>query len=95
MHTSIQALCLAAASGLLSGSAQAQPAPVPTATGAAGPSLEQLGRLPLSFPAQTTPARHSCKGQNSCVGQGGCKAGDQGCKAKNTCKGKGGCSTMG
>ena len=27
MHTSIQALCLAAASGLLSGSAQAQPAP--------------------------------------------------------------------
>jgi hypothetical protein len=38
-------------------------------------------------------AKHDCKGKNSCKGQGGCGAGDNGCKGKNTCSGKGGCST--
>ncbi len=36
---------------------------------------------------------HSCKGQNTCKGKGGCKTGDNGCKGKNSCKGKGGCKT--
>jgi len=39
------------------------------------------------------PATHDCKGKNSCKGQGGCQAGDQGCKGKNSCSGKGGCKT--
>ena len=39
----------------------------------------------------TQMAPHSCKGMNTCKGQGGCKASDNGCKGKNTCKGKGGC----
>jgi hypothetical protein len=37
--------------------------------------------------------KHDCKGMNSCKGQGGCSAGDNGCKGKNSCKGKGGCKT--
>jgi hypothetical protein len=37
--------------------------------------------------------KHDCKGQNSCKGLGGCKAGDNGCKGQNSCKGKGGCNT--
>ncbi len=41
----------------------------------------------------TTPALHSCSGQNACKGQGGCSAGDGGCRGKNSCKGKGGCKT--
>lgn len=40
-----------------------------------------------------TLAKHDCKGQNACKGQGGCSTGDNGCKGKNSCKGKGGCST--
>ncbi|HEY8966981.1 MAG TPA: hypothetical protein VIM58_11080 [Candidatus Methylacidiphilales bacterium] len=36
---------------------------------------------------------HSCKGQNTCKGKGGCKTGDNGCKGKNSCKGKGGCKS--
>ena len=39
--------------------------------------------------------KHSCQGQNSCKGKGGCKTGDNGCKGKNSCKGKGGCATDG
>jgi hypothetical protein len=38
-------------------------------------------------------APHDCKGKNSCKGQGGCSAGDNGCKGKNSCSGKGGCKT--
>ena len=36
--------------------------------------------------------KHICKGQNSCKGKGGCKAGDNGCAGKNSCKTKGGCA---
>ena len=43
----------------------------------------------------TDSAKHGCKGQNSCKGQGGWKASDNGCKGKNSCKGKGGCATDG
>jgi hypothetical protein len=39
--------------------------------------------------------KHACKGQNSCKGNGGCSASDNGCKGKNSCKGKGGCATDG
>jgi hypothetical protein len=39
-----------------------------------------------------TVAKHACKGQNECKGQGGCGSGDNGCAGKNSCKGKGGCS---
>jgi len=39
--------------------------------------------------------KHACKGQNSCKGNGGCSAGDNGCKGKNSCQGKGGCATDG
>ena len=39
--------------------------------------------------------KHACAGKNSCKGNGGCSAGDQGCKGKNSCKGKGGCATDG
>src|SRR5208283_2336635 len=38
-------------------------------------------------------SKHDCKGMNSCKGQGGCNAGDNGCKGKNSCQGKGGCAT--
>jgi hypothetical protein len=43
--------------------------------------------------AATAPAKHDCKGQNACKGQGGCSTGNNGCKGKNSCKGKGGCAT--
>ncbi len=41
--------------------------------------------------ADKKAAVHTCKGQNDCAGQGGCKTGDNGCAGKNSCKGKGGC----
>jgi hypothetical protein len=38
--------------------------------------------------------KHSCKGMNSCKGQGGCSVpGKNSCKGMNDCKGMGGCST--
>jgi hypothetical protein len=43
--------------------------------------------------ASKDAGKHDCKGQNSCKGTGGCKAGDNGCKGQNSCKGKGGCNT--
>ena len=44
----------------------------------------------------TPPARHVCKGLNSCKGQGVCKHGcsGHGCKGHNDCKGKGGCAAQ-
>jgi len=43
-------------------------------------------------PPKVKGAKHDCKGQNSCKGNGGCKSGDNGCAGKNSCKGKGGCA---
>jgi hypothetical protein len=43
-------------------------------------------------PKKVKAAKHDCKGNNACKGQGGCKTGDNGCKGKNSCKGKGGCA---
>jgi hypothetical protein len=40
-------------------------------------------------------AKHACKGQNACAGQGGCKTEKHACKGQNTCKGQGGCRTDG
>jgi hypothetical protein len=40
--------------------------------------------------AQTAPAKHACKGQNDCKGQGGGKN-----AGKNSCKGQGNCATDG
>jgi hypothetical protein len=46
-------------------------------------------------PAATTPAsdgaKHACKGQNDCKGQGGCGTDKHACKGQNACKGQGGC----
>jgi hypothetical protein len=92
MNTSIKAILLTAAgAGLMSGSAQAQPvSPSSTVQGRTlaaadlGQSVPGLGQA---------PAKHACKGLNSCKGQGGCATGDMGCKGKNTCKGRGGCKT--
>ena len=76
-----------ALSGLVTGTA----ARVHASTLASGPVTAAKAGLPL---ADTPDAdKHSCKGQNTCKGKGGCKTGDNGCKAKNTCKGKGGCKT--
>jgi hypothetical protein len=46
-------------------------------------------------PSATTPtaagAKHACKGQNDCKGQGGCGTDKHACKGQNACKGQGGC----
>ncbi len=76
----------AAMAGLLGGAALRAEA----SAGSSNPSLN-AGQLADN----TTPDKHSCKGQNSCKGTGGCKASDNGCKGKNSCKGKGGCATDG
>ena len=36
-------------------------------------------------------AKHACRGQNECKGQGGCKTDKHACKGQNECKGQGGC----
>lgn len=59
----------------------------------AGTSMAQTGGDQAADKGTKTTkakvAKHCCKGQNECKGQGGCGAD----KAKNECKGKGGCST--
>jgi hypothetical protein len=54
-------------------------------------SADNSGKAAAS--PDTSTAKHDCKGLNSCKGQGGCKASEQGCKGKNDCKGKGGCKS--
>jgi hypothetical protein len=99
MNNSVKTLLLAAAgTGLMSGTAAAQP----ISQSAAAVTVARMGRVPdqaglagnnWGRSAGTKLAQsHSCKGQNMCKGQGGCKTSDMGCKAKNTCKGKGGCA---
>ena len=59
----------------------------------AGTSMAQTGDQKAPDAGKTATkakvAKHCCKGQNECKGQGGCGAE----KHKNDCKGKGGCST--
>ena len=85
MNNSVKALLLAAAgSGLMSGTASAQTISIPavrSAGAAASSLLGQLGGVPLL--GASTP--HTCKGQNSCKGQGWLPA-----KSKTACEAKGG-----
>ncbi len=37
--------------------------------------------------------KHTCKGQNACKSQGGCKTDAHTCKGQNACKGQGGCKS--
>jgi hypothetical protein len=80
-------LASAAIAGLMSGSFAVQ-ARAANSTGQAGTSLQQMAD-------EGQKDVHTCKGQNSCKGKGGCTSGDNGCKGKNSCKGKGGCATDG
>jgi len=80
MNTTKALLAGAAVAGLMTGSMGVR-------TFAAGEPT------PAEVLLQTMVEKHACKGKNSCRGQGGCQAGDQGCKGRNTCKGKGGCAT--
>jgi hypothetical protein len=92
MKNQLNALLLTAAlSGLAGGTSVAANAatnPYLSRTTVAKAGLLRAGQ-------DTPPAKHACKGKNSCAGTGGCKTGDQGCKGKNSCKGKGGCATDG
>jgi len=91
MTHSMKALMVTAAiSGLMGGSATMFAAPAPSANGTSMVSAGTQATTGAFF-----ADKHACKGANSCKGQGGCKAGDNGCKGKNSCKGKGGCATDG
>jgi hypothetical protein len=82
----------AAFTGLLSGTAARAAAPQDTSKQDTTKSKKATSK---ASKATAKVEKHSCAGQNSCKGLGGCKAGDQGCAGKNTCKGKGGCATDG
>ena len=84
-------LLTAALSGLVGGTSVAAKA---ASNGSAKTSGTTAGLL-YAAQDKTPPAKHACKGKNSCKGTGGCSTSDQGCKGKNTCKGKGGCATDG
>ena len=81
----------AAFTGLLGGTmARLNAAP---SSSSSSPTLSsRAGQLSIGTNATE---KHSCQGQNSCKGKGGCKTSDNGCKGKNSCKGKGGCATDG
>ena len=86
MNRTSKALIVGVAlTGLLAGASNRAQA----ATGTTTPSFAKAG---LQIAADDTDT-HSCKGQNTCKGKGGCKTGDNGCKGKNSCKGKGGCKS--
>ena len=86
MKNSTKSIALAAAfAGLLGGTAvraNAQPTFNNSTIATAG---VLLGQTPDT-------AKHACKGQNDCKGQGG---GDAKHAGKNSCKGKGACATDG
>jgi hypothetical protein len=91
----------AAISGILLASAvgcASTPAPVVaadgTATAAATEGKSGCGGAATGGEAAATIAKHDCKGQNECKGQGGCAVeGKNTCKGQNECKGHGGCKT--
>jgi hypothetical protein len=86
-HKKTLTIAAAALSGLLVGSAARA---ATTATSTSNQLTNIAGQHAIGLDA---PTPHDCKGQNTCKGTGGCKAGDNGCKGQNSCKGKGGCST--
>ena len=90
MKSSRNSLVLTAAfTGLLAGTAaRAVAAPADSSNHAAAGVAGQLADT-----AAAKVEKHACKGKNSCKGNGGCAAGDNGCAGKNSCKGKGGCAT--
>jgi hypothetical protein len=49
------------------------------------------GAAPSSSAPAAGGAKHACKGQNDCKGQGGCGTDKHSCKGQNACKGQGGC----
>ena len=73
----------AAVSGILIGAAGCAANSPPPAESAPG--------MPGAAPAGSPNAKHACKGQNMCKGQGGCKTDKNACQGKNDCKGQGGC----
>ena len=92
MKNKLNALLLTAAlSGLIGGTSVAAQA------ARQGPSANSVkaAKAGLRLTSADKPPKHSCKGNNDCKGQGGCKSSDNGCKGKNSCKGKGGCATDG
>jgi hypothetical protein len=82
-----------AVAGMIAGltvgcSEEKKPEPAaPAASKQATPPADKAGQAG----AAAATEKHSCAGQNSCKGKGGCKTGDAGCAGKNSCKGKGGC----
>lgn len=84
MKTSTKSFAMAAAiAGLLGGTTvrvNAQPTQNTSVSATAGVLLAQT----------PSTAKHACKGQNDCKGQGGGKH-----PGKNSCKGKGDCATDG
>ena len=90
MKASKNSLVLTAAfAGLLAGTAaRATAAPSGSSN---QPTVGVAGQLADTAAAKVE--KHACKGKNSCKGNGGCAAGDNGCAGKNSCKGKGGCAT--
>jgi hypothetical protein len=65
------------------------------AAAVAGISLGAIGcnrQTPPEDPVSAAvTARHGCRAQNACKGQGGCKTETHACKGQNACKGQGGC----
>jgi hypothetical protein len=94
MKTSKRSMVLTAAfAGLLGGTMnRVNAAPV---SGSSGTNISASSAMPGQSTGFADAEKHACKGKNSCKGNGGCSAGDNGCKGKNSCKGKGGCATDG
>jgi len=66
-------------------------ATVPSTESPTTPSASDASPAPASNAADSTDAKHDCKGKNACKGQGGCKTDQHACKGQNACKGQGGC----
>ena len=92
MKNKLNAMLLTAAlSGLIGGTSVAAQA----ATHGPSANSVKAAKVGMRLTSADKPPKHSCKGNNDCKGQGGCKSSDNGCKGKNSCKGKGGCATDG
>jgi hypothetical protein len=81
------AFIAAATTGILAGLAGCSR---DTPTGSASTAASAM---PMTAGSTPGTAKHGCKGQNSCKGQGGCGTDKHACKGQNDCKGQGGCKT--
>jgi hypothetical protein len=94
-----KALAFTAVSGMVAGlagcgGAEPAPATAPAASGdsKAAPAAGTAAPAAAGTAAPAAaPAKHACKGLNTCKGNGGCKTDKNACKGLNTCKGAGGC----